>query len=127
MTDPRKEALKEGLRQLQSRELQRLIDHINSGKPLLLDRDEEGNANYSDGAYCPLAIAVGVDEWISYINPLRALRKTSSAINGMVEFLLTESQGYKIYNTRGIQGEFYTTNRREDLLLAAEEVLEGKL
>jgi hypothetical protein len=34
--------------------------------------------------------------------------------------------GYKVYNTRGIYGQYYTTNRKEDLLEAAKEVLEEK-
>jgi hypothetical protein len=35
--------------------------------------------------------------------------------------------GYKVYNTRGICGEFYTKNRKQDLIIAAQEVLTEKL
>src|SRR5688572_22175283 len=116
MEDPRKEALKEGLRQLEPYELRKLIDHLKAGKPLLLDRDEEGNANYSNGMLCPLAIAVGIDE-TSLIE---------GATDQFIAWYLADFCELKIYNTRGIVGEFYTTNRREDLLLASKEVLGEK-
>ena len=118
MIDARKEALKEGLRQLKPAHIERLISHIKEGKPLLLDRDEEGNANYSNGTLCPLAVAIEVEDFLYVFDkPMN---------NENVAWFLEDVCKFKIYNTRGISGEFYTTNRREDLLLAAEEVLQEK-
>lgn len=108
--DPRKQALKRGLRQLNEHEIVRLITHVEAEKPVLLDRDEKGAANYADGVYCPLAIAVGV--------PGLFKRPTDELVRSHLE-----SVGLTIYNTRGVGGEFYTNNRREDLLVAAREVL----
>jgi hypothetical protein len=70
--------------------------------------------NYEDGKFCPLAIAVGLDKTVK--EPTH-----EKVYNKLVEL------GYKVYNTRGIQGEFYTTNRLEDLIEAAIEVLDEKL
>ena len=111
--DPRKTALKDGLRQLRPYEIRRLIDHAERGG-VLLDRDDYGRANFSSGMYCPLAVAT--DCW----------NATLATSDDRVAQFLTEGCGFRIYNTRGVVGEFYTTNRREDLLLAAREVLAEK-
>ena len=103
--DPRKTGLKDGLRQLTINELQRVIDY-----PGEMIFDE---FNYQDGKFCALAIAVGLDETL--LNPSH-----ETVFNMLVHM------GYKVYNTRGIKGEFYTTNRKADLLEAAKEVLEEK-
>ena len=104
--DPRKAGLKNGLRQLTIEQLQRVIDYPGE---MVLD-----SFNYEDGKFCPLAIGVGLDQSISY------------PTHNIVFDKLTE-MGYKIYNTRGIEGQFYTTNRKDDLLEAAREVLQEKL
>ena len=105
--DPRKTGLKNGLRQLNVNELRRVLGYK---KAMCLDAfnyDEAGNT------FCPLAIGVGIDSMLAPSN-----RKVEMALTGM---------GYKIYNTRGIKGEFYTTYRKRDLLIAASEVLIEKL
>lgn len=104
--DPRKTGLKEGLRQLTSEQLQRVIDYPGE---MVLD-----TYNYQDGRFCPLAIALGVDKAME--NP------THDKVFGYLTLL-----GYKVYNTRGIEGQFYTVNRAEDLLEAAKEVLQEKI
>jgi hypothetical protein len=103
--DPRKTGLKNGLRQLTIEQLQRVIDYPGE---MVLD-----TFNYEDGKFCPLAIGVGLDKKI--------IEPTHDKI-----FEALTSMGYKVYNTRGIPGEFYTTNRLEDLLEAAKEVLQEK-
>lgn len=105
MEDPRKTGLKNGLRQLTAEEIQRVIDY--PGEMVLDD------CNYKDGMFCALAIAVRLDETIT------------DPTDGIVVDTL-KSMGYSIYNTRGIKGNFYTTNRKEDLIVAAKEVLEEK-
>lgn len=104
--DPRKTGLKNGLRQLTTEQLQRVIDYPNE---MVLD-----SYNYENGKFCPLAVAVELDK--TMINP------THDKV-----FATLTDMGYKVYNTRGIPGSFYTTNRKEDLLEAAKEVLQEKL
>lgn len=105
MEDPRKTGLKNGLRQLTKDQLQRVLDY---DKPMVLD-----TFNYEDGKFCPLAVAVGLD---NMPNPTH--EKVFDALTDM---------GYKVYNTRGIAGEFYTSDRQHDLIEAAKEVLSEKL
>jgi hypothetical protein len=105
LEDPRKTGLKNGLRQLTIEQLQRVIDYQGE---MVLD-----SYNYEGGKFCPLTIAVELDKTI--INPTH--EKVFDALTSM---------GYKVYNTRGIPGEFYTNNRLEDLLEAAKEVLQEK-
>jgi hypothetical protein len=104
--DARKTGLKNGLRQLTFEQLQRVIDYPGE---MILDE-----FNYKDGKFCPLAIGIGLDQIM-----------TADPTHEKVFITLTE-MGYKVYNTLGIAGEFYTTNRKQDLLEAAKEVLEEK-
>lgn len=101
--DPRKTGLKNGLRQLNSKQLERVINYPNE---MILDE-----FNYKDGLFCPLAIGLELDE--------KLLQPTHDKV-----FKTLTALGYSVYNTRGIEGKFYTTNRKEDLLEAAKEVLE---
>ncbi len=105
MEDPRKTGLKNGLRQLSAKQLQRVIDYPSE---MVLD-----SVNYENGNYCPLAIGAGLD-----------LEGYTSHIE---VFSRLEELGFTIFNTRGIVGEFYTSDRYNDLILAAKEVLAEKL
>lgn len=105
MEDPRKTGLKNGLRQLTIEQLQRVINYPDE---MVLD-----SYNYEDGKFCPLAVALELDKTMK--NPTH-----DKVFNELTEL------GYKVYNTRGIYGQYYTTNRKEDLLTAAKEVLEEK-
>ncbi len=104
--DPRKIGLKQGLRQLTIAQLERVINYPGE---FVLD-----SYNFENGKFCPLAIALELD------------KKITNPSHEIVFKTLTE-MGYTIYNTRNISGDFYTTNRKEDLLIAAKEVLEEKL
>jgi len=104
--DPRKTGLKNGLRQLTTEQLQRVIDYPNE---MVLD-----SYNFHNGNFCALAIGLGLDQTMT--EPTH-----DKVFNHLTEL------GYKVYNTRGIEGAFYTTNRKEDLLEAAQEVLREKL
>ena len=104
--DPRKTGLKNGLRQLTIQQLQRVIDYPHE---MILD-----TFNYQNGYFCPLAVALELDK--NMISP------THEKV-----FETLTSMGYSVYNTRGIQGEFYTENRLTDLLQAAQEVLQEKI
>lgn len=103
--DPRKVGLKNGLRQLTKDQLEKVLNYQ---KPMVLDA-----FNYDDGKFCALAVAVGLETM-----PEPTHEKVFNALVDM---------GYKVYNTRGIAGSFYTDNRLTDLLEAAQEVLEEKL
>lgn len=104
--DPRKTGLKNGLRQLDVEQLTKVLCY--NEQPMVLD-----SYNYEDGKFCALAVAVGL--------------KTMPEPSHEKVFNELSSQGYSIYNTRGIKGEFYTNNREDDLLLAVEEVLAEKI
>lgn len=104
--DPRKTGLKNGLRQLTIEQLQRVIDYP--------DEMVYDSFNYQDGKFCALAVGVGLDKTLE--NPSHEL-----------VFQTLSDMGYSVYNTRGIKGEFYTTNRKEDLLTAAKEVIQEHL
>ena len=103
--DPRKTGLKNGLRQLSTEQIQRVIDYPGE---MVLD-----TFNYDQGKFCALAVALELD-------------KTMEAPTHEKVFNELTSRGYKVYNTRGIDGEFYTTNRLEDLVIAAKEVLKER-
>lgn len=100
--DPRKEGLKRGLRQLTREQLQRVLDYQGE---MVLD-----TYNYQDGKFCPLAVALGLDQ--TMVDP------THESV-----FATLITLGYKVYNTRGIEGSFYRENRKADLLSAANEVM----
>ncbi len=102
--DPRKIGLKAGLRQLTIGQLERVLNYPNE---MILDE-----FNYNDGKFCPLAVAVGLENMKNPTN--------DKVCNELV------SQGFCIYNTRGISGKFYTTNRKDDLIEATKEVIEEK-
>lgn len=104
--DPRKIGLKSGLRQLTSEQLLRVLNYKGE---MILD-----SYNYQDGKFCPLAVALELDKKI--VNP------THEKV-----FQLLTDMGYKVYNTRGIKGNFYTTDRLSDLMAAAQEVLQEKV
>lgn len=104
LEDPRKTGLKNGLRQLTIEQLQRVLDYPGE---MVLD-----TFNYQDGKFCPLAVALELDKMLEPSHD-----KVFQALTDL---------GYNVYNTRGIPGDFYTTNRLEDLLEAAKEVLQEK-
>jgi hypothetical protein len=103
--DPRKTALKMGLRQLNVSQLERVLMWEGD---MCLDTH-----NYHEGKYCPLAIAVGL--------PYMMVEPTNEKV-----FTALEERGFKINNTKGVEGEFYTTNRLADLRIAALEVIKEK-
>lgn len=104
--DPRKTGLKNGLHQLTIEQLQRVINYPGE---MVLD-----SYNFQDGNFCALAIGLGLDQSMTEETHDKVFQKLTDL-------------GYKVYNTRGIEGKYYTTNRKEDLLEAAKEVLQEKL
>lgn len=100
--DLRKRGLKQGLRQLTNIEIIRLLNY--EGEIILDDY------NYHNDQFCPLAIALDLHTAM-----------TDPTDQKVKDYL--HEQGYKIFNTRGIKGNYYTGNRLEDLLTTAHEIL----
>ena len=105
--DDRKVGIKNGLRQLSPDQLKRVLDYEGD---FCLD-----TWNYHDGKFCPLAVGVGLDQ---------SFRETPTHEKVYAVLAL---MGFRVNNTWGRRGEFYTEDRRRDLLTAAREVLEEKL
>lgn len=100
--DPRKTGLKFGLRQLTNAELRRVLDYPHE---MVLDE-----FNYHEGKFCPLAVALDLPATLPNPTNARVIAEL-------------EGRGYSVFNTRGLKGEFYTTQRKRDLLAATLEVL----
>lgn len=78
-------------------------------RPMVLDE-----FNYKDGCFCPLAVALGLDE--AFLTP------SDEAVFGVLKIM-----GYCVQNTRHVQGEFYRGGYEErfaDLVAAVQEVLQ---
>lgn len=105
MEDPRKTGLKNGLRQLTVDQLRTVLNYDGE---MVLD-----TLNYQDGKFCPLAVAIGLDKLMPEPTHEKIYDK-------LIEL------GYKVYNTRGISGNFYTSNRKADLIEATLEVIKEK-
>lgn len=103
--DPRKTALKNGLRQLSLEQIRRLWDYEG---PLQLDK-----FNYKDGCYCPLAVGVGLHEWV--VNPSHEKVYAILAMGGLI-----------VNSTWEVDGEFYRDDRENDLWEAVYEVGQEK-
>ncbi|MCC6425680.1 MAG: NUDIX hydrolase [Phycisphaerales bacterium] len=101
---PRKTGLKNGLRQLTTAQLHRVLSWPH---PMVTD-----TYNYDNGCYCPLAIGAEIDK--------RANLRTATHD---VVFCELQAMGFKVNNTRGIKGDFYTTERERDLKIALQEVI----
>lgn len=108
--DPRKIGLKKGLKQLTINQLKKLLTYDKD--KLVLD-----TFAYENGKFCPLAVGIGLEKTLD--NP------TTTITNELVVKDLAR-RGYIIFNTKGIKGEFYTTNRYEDLMIAVQEVIDER-
>lgn len=87
-------------------QLRRVLDYEGE---LCLDEQ-----NHRDGKWCPLAVGLGLDRiW----GPERGPSHESV-------YVVLTTLGYRIGQTRGVAGEFYTTDRAGDLRRAVKEVLE---
>lgn len=103
-TDNRYKVFKERLSALTREEIQRIIDNI---ELVCLDTF---NYDVTSGKFCPLAIGMNLHKTIdtpSDINVAFEISKRFNPVNAL----------------KGVQGQFYTTNRKEDLLNVCKEVL----
>lgn len=100
-TDPRKAGLRRGLCQLSNDQLVAALSVPN----VVVD-----TFNFCDGNFCPLAVGVGLHKTM-----------TDPTHEKVLEDL--ERRGFKVNNTRGIKGNFYTTDRDRDWRLLAHEII----
>lgn len=99
--DPRKAGLRRGLCQLTNEQLCAALAVPN----VVVD-----TFNYCDGNFCPLAVGIG-------------LQKTMTDPTHEKVRLDLERRGFKVNNTKGIKGTFYTTDRDRDWRLLAHEII----
>lgn len=99
--DPRKAGLRRGLCQLSNDQLVQALAVPN----VVVD-----TWNYHDGDFCPLAVGVG-------------LHKTMTDPSHEKVLAELEARGFKVNNTRGIKGNFYTTDRDRDWRLLGHEII----
>lgn len=95
MKDERYEAIRARLSVFKSHELGRIVEN----RDILLTDD----CNYKDGKYCPLALAMNLHNTIK--NP------TDSKIKAEIGRFFDP-----VNIVKGLRGEFYTTNRENDLI-----------
>jgi thymidylate synthase (FAD) len=107
--DKRKEILLNRLAQLPIEGVIRIKDNIDK---VCFD---EYNYNANNNTYCPLAIGLGLDKD-------RELLPTNEQVGQEIGKVFQPVNALK-----GVEGEFYTTNRREDLLSVCKEVITPKL
>jgi len=101
--DLRYETIKARLSLLSGSEVQRILDNIDQ---VCFD---EFNYDASEGKYCPLAIAMDLQHL-----PHPTDLKVKEAIS--VRFT-------PVNVIKGVPGQFYTDNRREDLINLCKEIL----
>lgn len=105
--DSRYKIFKERLSALTNKEIQRIIDNIDS---VCLDTF---NYDVTSNKFCPLAIGMNLHETIdkpSNVNVAFEISKRFNPVNAL----------------KGVIGTFYTTNRREDLLNVCQEELNDR-
>lgn len=105
--DARFKGVMTGLQQLTRGQLRRLFKHLVSHAPILLDRNDMGQANCDGKTFCPIGIALGL--FGSEIGTDEEAQELFSSL------------GLDYQNTRGVQGDFYRGpdwRRHEDMLFA---------
>lgn len=100
-TDPRKAGLRRGLCQLTNDQLVKALAVPN----VVVD-----TWNYFDGNFCPLAVGMGLHETMTDPTHEKVLAELTR-------------RGFKVNNTKGIKGNFYTNDRDRDWRLLAHEII----
>lgn len=109
MNDLRYNIFKQRLNLLSIEEIERIVTHID------IVCFDTYNYNMDENTFCPLAVAMNLHETMK------------------VKIFTDENVGWEIakrFNPvnvlKGVKGNFYTTNRRDDLLNLCEEVIKEK-
>ena len=100
-TDPRKAGLRRGLSQLTNEQLVKALGVPN----VVVD-----TFNFCDGNFCPLAVGAGLHE--TMVDPTH--EKVLAEL---------ERRGFKVNNTKGLKGTFYTNDRDRDWRLLSHEII----
>lgn len=113
--DPRYLLLRDRLNALTTEQLQRLAHYQ---EEMVVD-----DVNYDGQRFCPLAVAFDLP------NEFKGKRKvTDKLVRARIQEL-GEKQipGFQISPTKGVSGNFYTSDRRRDLLRLVATILEHRL
>jgi hypothetical protein len=111
--DRRYELFYERLHGLTIEQLRRLIDYRDD---IVCD-----TYNYDGRRFCALAVALDIPKLMAG----RTLTQDTVRAK-IVEIASRQIPGFLINPTKGVSGTFYTTNRKEDLLTLARQVLNEK-
>ena len=116
--DPRYIALRKGIEQLNHSQVDFLVDHIQSGKPIVLDTF---NYDPDTSTWCPLAVALNIEQRIRDFS--LEVRTDNEAKLLIVKIGKETNPNFTLNPMSGIQGIFFTTRRRSDLLEVCRNVL----
>lgn len=117
-SDPRYIALKRGLEQLTRDEIQRILDHIDREDEVVVD-----HRNYDEGrdTWCPLAIGLDVPRLVSKLE-IECLTDTI-AKRVILRIGNEKHDDFTLNPLRGIEGQYFREQRREDLKNMCEIIL----
>jgi hypothetical protein len=107
VSDMRCHALQTGLQQLDNADLTRLRDHMDQALPLALDTF---NYDRRTGAWCPLAVGLGVDKHVDSTGLTNDMAKAIIIAVGERKY-----GSFSLNPISGISGEFFRSNRYADL------------
>lgn len=108
VNDPRRVAIKNGLNQLNTNQLQRILD--TPAEQMVFDTY---NYDESTGKYCPLATGLGFPDTYKSIVPM-----TDAELKRIIL-----DWGYFLNEMSRIPGRFYTSNRAEDAVEIVRELI----
>jgi hypothetical protein len=119
-TDARCTALARGLTQLSRSELSHLRDVlVRRPQAVLVDTF---NYNVASGAWCPLAVALGVPE---FVREKAILVPDNAAAKRLILCVGRDKHGgFSLNPIKGIEGDFFRETRHSDLLQLVDYVLE---
>lgn len=107
MNDKRYLACRERIESLSTKEIKRIVDN----KDILLW--DTFNYNPLEGKFCPIAVAMDLHNIIE--NP------TDDSVKEEISKRFYPSNIFK-----GVEGEFYTTNREEDMMNLCKNILKSR-
>lgn len=114
-TDARCKTLRHGLEQLDVDDLRRLQRHMKVRQPLVVDTY---NYDRDSGAWCPLAVALGLHEQPASDGLDDARAKALIVDKGVQKY-----GSFSLNAISGVPGEFFTGRRYEDLLELVDYVV----
>lgn len=114
--DQRYLSIKSRLEALPREALQKFLDY-----PNFVCYDEY-NYDEANTSFCPVAIMLGVPEYIESNN----LKATQALAVELIKELGAKHPGFIFGTVKGEAGEFYTVNREQDLKRLCREILSAR-